>query len=154
MKYESLKIKDVKILKPEIYRDKRGYFYESFNEKIMNKIIGKKIHFVQDNQSFSKKNVLRGMHFQLTPVAQAKLVRVIFGKIYDVAVDLRNGSKTFGKWVGKILSDVNRNQLWIPEGFAHGFYCLEDSLVQYKTCLLYTSPSPRDRQKSRMPSSA
>ena len=138
MKIQSLKIPEIKLIEPDIYKDNRGYFYESYSTEKFIDVDGQKILFVQDNQSFSKKNVLRGLHFQRSPMAQGKLVRVITGEIYDVAVDLREGSSTFGQWVGQILSGDNHLQLWIPEGFAHGFYCLKDSLVQYKTTSYYS----------------
>lgn len=135
---KSLKLQDIKIIKPDIFKDKRGYFFESYNQIEFENAIGRKIKFVQDNQSFSNKNVLRGLHFQLKPFGQGKLIRVISGEIFDVAVDLRKSSKTFGFWVSHILKGNDHKFLWIPEGFAHGFYCLKDSLVQYKTTSFYS----------------
>ena len=131
---KSLKIKDVKLIKPNIFKDKRGFFFESYNKKRFEKAIGRKVKFVQDNHSFSKCGVLRGLHFQTPPYEQAKLVRVIKGKIYDVAIDIRKNSNTYGKWVGEYLSSKNNHQLWIPEGFAHGFLVVSETAeVIYKT---------------------
>ncbi len=121
------------ILKPNIYKDERGYFYESWNQKKFNNVINQNISFVQDNESFSYFGVLRGMHYQLNPYAQGKLLRVIKGTIHDVLVDLRIESSTFLHWFGIDLSEENKLQLWIPEGFAHGFLTLTKfALVQYK----------------------
>ena len=137
-------IKEVKIIMPKTFEDERGIFYESFNQKVFSNLIGQKITFVQDNHSRSKKGVLRGMHYQLPPLAQAKLVRVVQGKIFDVAVDIRQSSSTFGQWVGEILSAKNKRQLWIPEGFAHGFLTLSSSAeVLYKTTNYYFRESER-----------
>ncbi|EFH3013347.1 dTDP-4-dehydrorhamnose 3,5-epimerase [Escherichia coli] len=119
-------IPDVLIFEPKVFGDERGFFFESFNQKVFEEAVGRKVEFVQDNHSKSKINVLRGMHYQ-TQNTQGKLVRVISGSVYDVAVDLREKSKTFGKWVGVELSGNNKRQLWIPEGFAHGFYVLEEN---------------------------
>ena len=138
MKFKSLDIPDVKLIETEIFSDDRGYFFESFNEKKFFQIINDQIFFVQDNQSYSKANVLRGLHFQKHPMGQGKLIRVIIGEIFDVAVDLRKSSDTYGKWIGQKLTSDQNNQLWIPEGFAHGFYCLKDSLVHYKTTKHYS----------------
>jgi dTDP-4-dehydrorhamnose 3,5-epimerase len=133
MKIKSLQIPDVKVIIPEIFSDERGFFFESFNHQKFEALIQKKVAFVQDNQSHSKKNVIRGLHYQLK-FPQAKLVRVLNGEIFDVAVDLRQDSPTFGKWVGEYLSASNKQQLWIPEGFAHGFLAISDSVdVLYKT---------------------
>ena len=124
-------------MKPKVFSDNRGFFFESYNSLAFNEVIGSDIVFVQDNHSFSKKNVLRGLHFQLNK-PQGKLIRVCNGSIFDVAVDLRKDSKTYLKWFGCELSKENRNQLWIPPGFAHGFYTLTDTAeVQYKTTDYY-----------------
>jgi dTDP-4-dehydrorhamnose 3,5-epimerase len=124
---------DAFVLKPRIFKDDRGCFYESFNEHIFESIIGFKVNFVQDNQSRSSKGTLRGLHFQTGNASQAKLVRVTKGAAYDVAVDLRHNSPTFGKWHGVKLSDKNHLQFFIPRGFAHGFVALEDDTIfQYK----------------------
>ena len=126
-------IKDLFIFKPKVFTDNRGFFFESYHSLDFNKAIGSDIVFVQDNHSFSKKNVLRGLHFQLNK-PQGKLIRVCNGSIFDVAVDLRKDSETYLKWFGCELSKKNRNQLWIPPGFAHGFICLSDvAEVLYKT---------------------
>ncbi len=131
-------IPDVLILEPKVFGDDRGYFYESYNHKEFEKAIGKKINFVQDNHSKSSKGVLRGLHFQKSPYAQAKLVRCVVGEVFDVAVDIRENSDTYGKWVGVILSAENKKQLWIPEGFAHGFLVLSDiAEFIYKTTNYY-----------------
>ena len=121
------------IITPNVFNDERGYFYESWNEKKFNTILGKYVSFKQDNVSHSFKGVLRGLHYQLKPEPQGKLVRCIYGSIFDVAVDLRKESKTFGKWVSAVLSAENKNQLWIPVGFAHGFLTISDHAeVNYK----------------------
>jgi dTDP-4-dehydrorhamnose 3,5-epimerase len=128
------------ILEPKIFGDHRGYFLESFNEKLFSEVVGKKIMFVQDNESLSSRNVVRGLHFQNPPFAQGKLVRVVKGSVLDVAVDLRKKSSTFGKVFTIELSETNKRQFWIPEGFAHGFATLEDNTIfQYK-CTSYYSP--------------
>jgi dTDP-4-dehydrorhamnose 3,5-epimerase len=122
----------VYIIEPKVYYDNRGYFYESFSEKKF-KDLGFNINFVQENQSKSKLGVLRGLHFQLPPYAQTKLVRVVKGYVLDIAVDIRKGSPTFGKYVAVMLSDTNHKQLFIPRGFAHGFITLsEEAILQYK----------------------
>jgi dTDP-4-dehydrorhamnose 3,5-epimerase len=129
----STQIPDVLIIEPRIFGDDRGYFFESFNEKEFSEVIGKQITFVQDNHSSSKKGVLRGLHCQIKQT-QGKLVRVVRGAVYDVAVDLRQSSATFGQWVGVELSAENKKQLWIPAGFAHGFLALSDETeLLYKT---------------------
>lgn len=133
MKATPLTIPDVFLIEPTVYGDARGFFYESFNQRVFEKAIGRTVHFVQDNHSRSAKNVLRGLHYQIQQ-AQGKLVRVISGEIFDVAVDIRRSSPTFGQWVGEILSQENAKQLWVPEGFAHGFVVLSDAAeVLYKT---------------------
>ena len=141
MKFTTLKIPDVVIFEPEVFSDDRGFFFESFNQKIFEKAVGRSVNFVQDNHSKSSKGVLRGLHYQLSPKAQGKLVRVIQGEVFDVAIDLRKSSPTFGIWVAEILTHQNKKQMWIPEGFAHGFLTLSDSAeLLYKTSNLY-SPS-------------
>jgi dTDP-4-dehydrorhamnose 3,5-epimerase len=142
MKISDTVLKLVKVITPEIFKDERGFFFESFNQKKFDKIIGKKIKFVQDNHSKSKKGVIRGLHYQKAPFEQAKLVRVIKGEIFDVAVDIRTSSPDFGKWFGINLSEKNKKQLWIPEGFAHGFQTLtKDAEVIYKTTAYYKKNS-------------
>lgn len=138
MKVTPLEISDVLLLEPEVFHDERGFFFESFNQDKFEAVIGRKINFVQDNHSRSTKGVLRGLHFQKEPKAQGKLVRVIQGEVFDVAVDIRKSSATFGKWVGEILSSENQKQLWIPEGFAHGYLTLsETSEFLYKATEIY-----------------
>jgi len=127
MKVTPLSIPDVLLIEPQVFGDDRGFFFESFNQEKFEDVIGKKVNFVQDNHSKSVKGVLRGLHYQLPPKAQGKLVRVIQGEVFDVAVDIRKSSPTFGKWVGEILSADNKKQMWIPEGFAHGFLTLSDT---------------------------
>lgn len=138
MKVTDTKIPDVKIFEPTVLTDKRGFFFESFNHKKFEEAIGRKVTFVQDNHSKSTKGVLRGLHYQLPPHAQGKLVRVIQGEVFDVAVDIRKSSPTFGKWVAETLSAKNKKQLWIPEGFAHGFLTLSETAeFLYKTTNYY-----------------
>lgn len=139
MKVTPLHIADVLLIEPEIFGDDRGYFFESFNQENFKKVTGKKINFVQDNHSKSIKGVLRGLHYQLPPKAQGKLVRVTQGEVFDVVVDLRQTSVTFGKWIGETLSAENKKQIWIPEGFAHGFLTLSDTAeFLYKTTNFYS----------------
>lgn len=126
MKITNTAIPDVKIIQPQLFEDERGLIYESYNQQQFEAALGQQVHFVQDNHSLSYKGVLRGLHYQLAPMAQAKLVRVTQGEVFDVAVDLRKESPTYQQWVGAYLSAENRQQLWIPEGFAHGFYVLSD----------------------------
>ncbi len=126
-------IPDVLIIEPKVFGDDRGCFFESFNENDFSKAVDRKITFVQDNHSLSKKGVLRGLHYQMQQT-QGKLVRVVSGAVFDVAVDIRESSVTFGKWVGVELSADNKKQIWIPEGFAHGFLVLSDHAeFLYKT---------------------
>jgi dTDP-4-dehydrorhamnose 3,5-epimerase len=125
---------------PDIFKDDRGIFFESFRAETFSKL-GIDKAFIQDNHSFSYKNVLRGIHFQLNPHEQGKLVRVTYGKAYDVAVDLRPGSDTFGKYISVILDSKLNNMFYIPEGFGHGFVALEDCILQYKCTTYYHSPS-------------
>ena len=135
------------LIEPTIFRDERGYFFESFNLKDFNAKMGTNIKFVQDNESLSKKGVVRGLHFQKPLCEQAKLVRVVKGAVYDVAVDISRWSKTFGKYVGVYLSEDNHQQFFIPEGFAHGFIALEDDTIfQYK-CNNYYSKEHEDSIK-------
>lgn len=137
-------IKDVFIIEPIILKDERGVFFESFQQQKFNELIGAEITFVQENESISKKDVLRGLHFQKPPFAQGKLVRVIAGSVIDVAVDIRKNSPTYGKHVAVELSAENKRQLWIPAGFAHGFVALEDDTVfQYK-CTNYYNKAAED----------
>lgn len=135
-------IEDCFILKPQKFEDERGYFFESFNEAIFRDKTGLLVHFVQDNQSFSSKGVLRGLHFQTGVHQQAKLVRVIQGEVLDVVVDLRKDSKTYGKHIKEILSDTNQKQVFIPRGFAHGFLVLsETAIFSYKCDNYYNRES-------------
>lgn len=128
-----LAIQDVILLEPRVFKDDRGYFFESYNQRAFENMVGRNVQFVQDNQSRSVRNVIRGLHYQVKR-PQGKLVRVVRGEIFDVAVDIRRSSPNFGKWVGEHLSESNRKQMWIPEGFAHGFVVLsEDAEVLYKT---------------------
>ena len=139
MKVTPLSIPDVLLIEPQVFGDDRGFFFESFNQNKFEEAMGKKINFVQDNHSKSVKGVLRGLHYQLNPKAQGKLVRVIQGEVFDVAVDIRRSSPTFGKWVGEIISSDNKKQMWIPEGFAHGFLTLSDTAeFLYKTTDFYS----------------
>ena len=137
-------IPDVLIIEPKVFGDERGFFFESFNACAFAQATGLDVAFVQDNHSKSAKNVLRGLHYQLPPKAQGKLVRVVQGEVFDVAVDLRKGSKTFGHWVGRILSAENKQQLWIPPGLAHGFLTLSNSAeFLYKTTDYYSPEHER-----------
>jgi len=132
------------LINPKIYNDSRGFFMESWNQERFNSIIGKEITFVQDNHSYSKRCVLRGLHYQINPQAQGKLVRCISGEIFDVAVDIRKNSKTFGKWIGYFLNSENHLQFWIPEGFAHGFLTTSNSAeVLYKTTAFWSKSHER-----------
>lgn len=132
-------IPDVKLLVPRLFKDSRGFFFESFNQKTFDDLIGQRMEFVQDNHSMSHKGVLRGLHYQEAPMAQAKLVRVIAGEIFDVAVDIRPESNTYRQWTANKLSAKNHHQLWIPEGFAHGFYVLSEvAEIVYKTTNFYS----------------
>ena len=140
MKIEALKIPSVMVFTPKVFEDERGCFFESYNQKKFFEAIGKETSFVQDNHSVSCNGVLRGLHYQRSPHQQAKLVRVAFGEILDVAVDIRKGSSTFGSWVSQILSAENRKQMWVPEGFAHGFFVRSQKAeVLYKTTDFYHS---------------
>jgi dTDP-4-dehydrorhamnose 3,5-epimerase len=131
-------IPDVMLIEPKVYGDDRGFFFESYNALELAKALGLRQEFVQDNHSKSRQGVLRGLHYQLAPQAQGKLVRVVAGEVFDVAVDIRKGSATFGRWVGETLSSDNHKQLWIPPGFAHGFLTLSEfAEVFYKTTDFY-----------------
>jgi dTDP-4-dehydrorhamnose 3,5-epimerase len=139
-----LAIPEVVLFTPKVFGDDRGFFYESFNARAFYDATDLKPDFVQDNHSKSVKGVLRGLHYQLAPHAQGKLVRVIQGEVFDVAVDIRRTSPTFGQWVGEILSADNKRQLWIPPGFAHGFVTLSDTAeFLYKTTDVYTPACER-----------
>jgi len=132
-------IPDVLLIEPKVFGDARGFFFESYNRHAFKEATGLDVDFVQDNHSKSAKGVLRGLHYQLPPKAQGKLVRVVQGEVFDVAVDLRKSSPTFGCWVGDILSAENKKQLWIPPGFAHGFVTLSDTAeFLYKTTDYYS----------------
>lgn len=142
MNVKKTNISDVLIFEPKIFGDERGFFFESFNQKIFEDAVGYKVEFVQDNHSKSCMGVLRGLHYQAPPFAQGKLVRCVVGEVYDVAVDIRSSSSTFGQWVGVNLSAENKRQLWIPEGFAHGFLVLSEvAEFAYKTTNYYNPES-------------
>lgn len=144
MQVTRLQIPDVLLLEPRVFGDERGFFYESFNQAAFNKATGLNLDFVQDNHSKSAKNVLRGLHYQVPPKAQGKLVRVVAGEVFDVVVDIRKDSPTFGRWVGENLSETNKRQLWIPPGFAHGFLVLSESAeFLYKTTDYYAPECER-----------
>lgn len=144
MKVTSLKIPDVKLIEPVVFEDERGFFFESFNQQKFNEAIGLNVTFVQDNHSKSSKGVLRGLHYQEEPFTQGKLVRVIRGEVFDVAVDIRKDSPTYGQWVSEILSSENKKQLWIPEGFAHGFLTISEiAEIIYKTTNFYNKQSEK-----------
>lgn len=144
-------IPDVLLIEPKIFGDERGFFFESFNERQFSAAVGKAVTFTQDNHSKSARGVLRGLHYQ-TQQAQGKLVRVIAGEVFDVAVDIRKSSPTFGHWVGAVLSAENKKQMWIPEGFAHGFVVTSDSAEflykttdywapEYERCIAWNDPA-------------
>jgi len=137
-------IPDVLLIEPKVHGDSRGYFMESFRQDLLDDFLGYEVNFVQDNESKSSKGVLRGLHYQLPPYAQSKLVRVIEGRVLDVAVDIRQSSPTFGQYVSKELSSDNRHQLFIPRGFAHGFVVLSESAVfAYKVDNYYSPDDDR-----------
>ena len=143
MKIVGTSLPDVLIVEPRVFGDERGYFLESYNERAFADATGLRVHFVQDNHSRSGKHVLRGLHYQLRQ-PQGKLVRVTAGEIYDVAVDVRKSSSTFGKWTGDVLSAATRKMMWIPAGFAHGFLVTSDyAEVQYKTTDYYAPEHER-----------
>jgi len=152
MKVTPTAIPDVLLIEPKVFGDARGFFFESYNRSACKQATGLDIDFVQDNHSKSSKGVLRGLHYQLLPKAQGKLVRVVQGEVFDVAVDIRKNSPTFGKWVGEILSSENKRQLWIPPGFAHGFVTLSDTAEflykatdyyapEYERCIRWNDPA-------------
>ena len=144
MQFFRLDIPDVVLFEPKVFGDERGFFFESFNEKVFEQATGLEREFVQDNHSKSQQGVLRGLHYQLPPMAQGKLVRVVSGEVFDVAVDIRRSSPTFGRWVGAVLTGENKKQLWVPEGFAHGFLTLSDSAeFLYKTTEFYAPEHER-----------
>jgi dTDP-4-dehydrorhamnose 3,5-epimerase len=139
MKFKALSIPDVILIEPRVFEDSRGFFYESYREDLFSQS-GIAQKFVQDNHSCSTKGVLRGLHFQIPPKAQAKLVRVVKGEVFDVAVDIRKDSKTFGKYVGEILSENNTRMMYIPPGFAHGYLTLQDHTEFLYKCSDFYSP--------------
>jgi dTDP-4-dehydrorhamnose 3,5-epimerase len=140
MQSTPLAIPDVLLIEPRVFEDERGFFYESYNQKAFDAAVGYPVQFVQDNHSRSVQGTLRGLHYQLPPHAQGKLVRVTAGEVFDVAVDIRKDSPTFGQWVGETLSVGNRRQLWVPPGFAHGFLVLSEvAEFQYKCTEFYAS---------------
>jgi dTDP-4-dehydrorhamnose 3,5-epimerase len=139
MRFIETEIKDVLLMEPKVFGDARGFFMETFNEKLFQEN-GINVHFVQDNVSRSVKGTLRGLHYQKDPFAQGKLVRVNMGAVYDVAVDIRKNSPTFGQWVGVELTEENKKLLWIPPGFAHGFYVLSEKAEFCYKCTSYYTP--------------
>ena len=144
MQVTPMAIADVLIFEPRLFGDERGFFMESFNQKAFDAAVGHEVRFVQDNHSRSARGVLRGLHYQLPPHAQGKLVRVTQGRVFDVAVDIRPGSPTFGQWVGAELSESNNRQMWIPPGLAHGFLVLSDTAdFLYKTTDYYAPQAER-----------
>jgi dTDP-4-dehydrorhamnose 3,5-epimerase len=144
MKATTLAIPEVVLLEPKVYEDSRGHFYESYNARTFADVVGQAVEFAQDNHSLSQKGVVRGLHYQLDPAPQGKLIRVVAGEIFDVAVDVRKSSPTYGKWVGEVLSAENKRQLWIPIGFAHGFMALRDGTeVLYKATDFYHKAAER-----------
>ena len=144
MKVSATEIPDVLLVEPTVFGDERGFFYESFNQHAFNQATGLDLSFVQDNHSQSSRGVLRGLHYQLSPHAQGKLVRCTSGAVWDVAVDIRRNSANFGRWIGVELSDANHRQLWIPPGFAHGFVVLSKRAdFLYKTTAYYTPAHDR-----------
>jgi dTDP-4-dehydrorhamnose 3,5-epimerase len=143
MKAIALAIPDVLVIEPDVHADARGFFFESWNEHDFASLVGRDVHFVQDNHSASGRGVLRGLHYQVRQ-AQGKLVRAVAGEVFDVAVDLRRSSPTFGKWVGERLSAANRRMMWVPPGFAHGFLVMSDAAeFLYKTTDYYAPQHER-----------
>lgn len=143
MRAIQMAIPDVVLFEPRVFGDERGFFFESFNQKVFDEVVGRPVTFVQDNHSRSVKGVLRGLHYQMQQ-PQGKLVRVVQGEVFDVAVDIRRGSPTFGQWVGAHLSAENKHQLWVPEGFAHGFVVLSETAeFLYKTTDYYAPAHER-----------
>lgn len=144
MLFSQTEIPDVIEIAPKVFADERGFFFESFNSSRFANAIGEEIRFLQDNHSRSVQGVIRGLHYQLPPFAQGKLIRVVSGEVFDVAVDIRRSSPTFGRWVGRFISAENQRQLWIPAGFAHGFLTLSESAeFLYKTTQYYAPDSER-----------
>ena len=144
MKIVTTQIADVKILSPDVFEDSRGFFYESYNQNKFHELVQSAVNFVQDNHSKSSCGTLRGLHYQMDPMAQGKLVRVVQGVVFDVAVDIRSHSSTYGQWVGEIVSSENNKQLWIPAGFAHGFLVLSETAeFLYKTTNFYSPTHER-----------
>lgn len=141
MEIRETKLKDLYLITPKVFGDERGYFFESYRKEVEATILPEGTEFVQENESFSTKGVLRGLHFQKGEHVQGKLVKVAKGKVYDVVVDLRKGSATFGEWYGVILDDKSHKMLYVPEGFAHGFYTMEDAVFQYKCTNYYNKNS-------------
>lgn len=144
MEVKKTKINGVFLIKPQVFKDNRGHFFESFNSKKFNEATGLDVQFVQDNQSLSSKNVLRGLHFQHPPFAQAKLVSVIKGEVLDVVVDIRKESDTFGEYIAENLNEENHHQLFIPEGMAHGFLTLKDDTIFSYKCSNYYDKGSED----------
>jgi dTDP-4-dehydrorhamnose 3,5-epimerase len=143
MEVKAIGIPDVLVLAPKVFADERGFFFESFNQRVFNAAVQTPVEFVQDNHSRSQQGILRGLHYQLEHT-QGKLVRVISGEIYDVAVDIRRSSPSFGQWTSAVLSAENKLQLWVPPGFAHGFYVLSSTAeVLYKATDFYHPASER-----------
>ena len=137
-------LKGVYIINPTVFQDNRGFFYESWNQKLFNKIVGEEVKFLQDNHSSSNVGVLRGLHYQIEPKPQGKLVRCVSGSVFDVMVDIRKSSPTFGEWASVMLDNLNKRMIWIPVGFAHGFLALEDnSEVLYKASELWSNDHER-----------
>lgn len=144
MKFTPQNIPEVILVQPQVHGDQRGYFIETFRQDKFEEAVGYKVNFIQDNESKSSKGVLRGLHFQLPPLAQSKLVRVIQGEVLDVAVDIRKGSPTYGQYVSTLLNDHNKHQLFIPRGFAHGFVVLSDEAIfAYKVDNYYSPECDR-----------
>lgn len=144
MKVTATAIPEVLVIEPRVFGDERGFFFESFNQKSFREATGLDVAFVQDNHSKSIKNVLRGLHYQLPPKAQGKLLRVVQGEVFDVTVDIRKGSSTYGQWAGVLLSAENKKQVWIPPGFAHGFLTLSETAeFLYKTTDYYSHEHER-----------
>lgn len=141
MVFKETDISGVFVIEPQLFKDKRGYFFESFNQRKFIEGVGKEIHFVQDNQSTSSYGVLRGLHFQRSPFEQSKLVRVLKGEVLDVAVDLRKNSSTYGKHISIILSEENHLQLFVPKGFAHGFLVLSPTADFFYKCDNFYAPN-------------
>ena len=137
-------VKGVCVLKPKVFEDNRGFFYESWNQELFNNAVGEEVKFLQDNHSSSNIGVLRGLHYQIKPKPQGKLVRCTSGSVFDVVVDIRKSSPTFGEWSSIVLSKANKLMIWIPTGFAHGFLALkDDSEIMYKATMKYSKNEER-----------